>query len=88
MKARRAGGLVELSRKARCDLLEGTQRLTFDAAQEALKLELEEKPVPHVEPDEQIIATCECGSYRADCVSNWRAMVARMCRTSRRRSYH
>lgn len=79
--APRPGRLGELSRKAHCDLLEDTQTLTFDEVQEALELELEEKPAPHVEPDmtdEQIIANCEPGSYRAGCVSIWRAMLARM----------
>ena len=79
--APRPGRLGELSRKAHCDLLEETQTLTFDEVQEALELELEEKPAPHVEPDmtdEQIIANCEPGSYRAGCVSVWRAMLARM----------
>lgn len=79
--APRPGRLGELSRKAHCDLLEDTQTLTFDEVQEALELELEEKPAPHVEPDmtdEQIIANCEPGSYRSGCVSIWRAMLARM----------
>ena len=79
--APRSGRLGELSRKAHCDLLEDTQTLTFDEAQEALELELEEKPAPHIEPDmtdEQIIANCEPGSYRAGCVSIWRAMLAGM----------
>lgn len=79
--APRPGRLGELSRKAHCDLLDDTRTLTFDEVQEALELELEAKPSPHVEPDmtdEQIIANCEPGSYRAGCVSIWRAMLARM----------
>lgn len=79
--APRPGRLGELSRKAHCDLLDDTRTLTFDKVQEALELEYEAKPSPHVEPDmtdEQIIANCEPGSYRAGCVSIWKAMLARM----------
>lgn len=79
--APRPGRLGELSRKAHCDLLDDTQTLTFDEIQEALEIEMEAMPSPHVEPDmtdEQIIANCEPGSYRAGCVSIWRALLARL----------
>jgi hypothetical protein len=77
MLAPRDGILGQLSHQAHGDLLKGKRTLTLEQVTEALDLELEAKPTPHIEPnmtDDEIVERCNPGSYRSGCVSIWRGL--------------
>lgn len=77
--APRDGELGQLSHQAHSDLLKDERTLTPEQVTQALELELEAKPTPHIEPgmsDDEIVERCNPGSYRSGCVSIWRALQA------------